>query len=123
MTNREAAETLKKTVFTLRMGRANGKSLTMIRWAEAVGRAVAAIEQKEPRPVIIKGSIFERRYCPTCHERVKKGGRFCNACGQAYREPIYHAPEPPYHIPTPPPRGYGMSAGIIVFDELHDWKK
>lgn len=119
MNNEQASKVIRQFVNSLIMGRRCGKTLVQ----EAIGKAIVALDRGTQKQIAIKGRFFKRRYCPTCHERVKKGGRFCNACGQAYREPIYYAPEPPYHIPTPPPRGYGMSAGIVVFDELHDWKK
>lgn len=104
MTDREAAAVLRRVTIMLHTARGNGKSTTALMWSEAIMKAITALE-REPRPAIIKGRLFRRRYCPACHERVRRGGRFCRACGQAYREPrpsdYLRAP----HIPPSPPRG------------------
>lgn len=123
MTDKRAAEIIRTFFSWTRLARGNGKSGLTLEWTEALLKAVAALEKKEPRPIFIKGSIFKRRYCPACHERVKKGGRFCHACGQAIRGRYISDYLPSFSTPPPPPRSYGTSAGIVVFDELHDWKK
>lgn len=120
MTDREAAAILRSLFAWVIPARGNGKPALLAKWTEAIGRGAAALERKAPRPVTVKGRLFRRRYCPACHERVKRGGRFCHACGQAIRGPVFHAPEPSYHIPAPPPppRQYGTRAEIVIFDEI-----
>lgn len=117
MTDREAAAVLRSFFSWVTPARGNGKSLLALKMAEAIGRGAAALERREPRPAIIKGRLFRRRYCPACHERVSKGGRFCRACGQAYREPRPSDYLRALHTPPPPPRGYGRTAGIVIIDE------
>lgn len=104
MTDREAAAVLRSFFSWATPARGNGKSLLAIKAAEAIMKAIAALE-REPRPAIVKGCLFRRRYCPACHERVSKGGRFCPACGQAYREPRPSDYMRALHTPPPPPRG------------------
>lgn len=124
MTNKEAAAVLGRTMLILRHARGDGKSTTARLWTEAILKVIAVLEA-EPRPVIIKGHIFERWYCPACHERVKKGGRFCHACGQAYREPNIFDSIPRFHVPPPPPprRADGMRTEFVIIDEFRDHKK
>lgn len=116
MTDREAAAVLRRVVLMLHPTRGDGKSLTALMWVEAITKAITALE-REPRPAIVKGRLYRRRYCPACHERVSKGGRFCRACGQAYREPRPSDYLRALHTPPPPPRGYGRTAGIVIIDE------
>lgn len=115
MTDREAAAVLRRVVLMLRPTRGDGKSVTALMWVEAITKAITALE-REPRPAIVKGRLFRRRYCPACHERVSKGGRFCRACGQAYREPRPSDYLRALHTPSPP-RGYGRTAEIVIIDE------
>lgn len=116
MTDREAAAVLRRVVLMLRPARGDGKSVTALMWVEAITKAITALE-REPRPAIVKGRLYRRLYCPTCHERVSKGGRFCRACGQAYREPRPSDYLRALHTPPPPPRDYGRTAGIVIIDE------
>lgn len=117
MTDREAAAILRRVILMIRGARGNGKSTIGLMWTEAIMKAVAALE-REPRPAIVKGRLFRRRYCPACHERVKKGGRFCPVCGQAYREPRLSDYSGAIHTPPPPPRSHGgYRTMAVIFDE------
>lgn len=87
--------------------------------AAALSRAISALE-REPRPVIVKGRLFKHWYCPACFQRVKKGGRFCHACGQAYRARNFYDDIERINIP-PRPRHDGIKPPqIVIFDELHN---
>lgn len=117
MTDTEAAAVLRSFLSWTRPARGNGKSGLAIKWTEAIERGASALERREPRPAIIKGRLFRRRYCPACHERVSKGGRYCRACGQAYRDPRPSDYLRSIHATPPTPRAYGKTAGIVIFDE------
>lgn len=116
MTDKEAAAVLRNARVLMSGGRGNGKSGLALSWTEALLKAISVLERK-PRPVIVKGRLFERWYCPACFQRVKKDGRFCHACGQAYRERGFYDNIKPLHIPPPPPRPDGI---VIVCDEPHE---
>ena len=118
MTNDLAAMILRFYPHWATMGKEPGKRELALTWSQAVSRATAALKKAEPRPAIESGRVFRRRYCPACHERVKRPRGFCPACGQAYRGAIFRPSPPDYHIPAPPPRGYGYKAGIMIFDEI-----
>lgn len=118
MTDKEAAAVLRNVRVLMSGGRGNGKSGLALSWTEALLRAISVLE-REPRPVIVKGRLFERWYCPACFQRVKKGGRFCHACGQAYRARRISDEVKPIYIP-PPPRHDGMKPPrVVIFDESH----
>lgn len=122
MTNKEAAAVLSRTMLTLCHARGDGKSEMARLWTEAILKAITVLGA-EPRPIIIKGRIFKRQYCPACFERVKKGGQYCHACGQAYREPNFYDSIQMLHVPPPPRRADGMRTEFITIDEFHDHKK
>lgn len=122
MTDKEAASVLRTITITLCNPRGNGKSHMAALFPEAISKAIDALE-RSPRPVIVKGRIIERKYCPTCHERVKKRARFCHACGQAIRKREFYDDLRTIHAPPPPMQSYGTSAGIVILDEFNDQKK
>lgn len=116
MKDKEAAEVLRKIRVLTSGGRRNGKSGIALLWSEAISRAISTLG-REPRPVIVKGRLFERWYCPACFQSVKKGGRFCRACGQVYRARwLYDGIKPPY-IPPPPRQTGTKPPQIVIFDE------
>lgn len=123
MTDRQAAEFLQSVFGFIRLGRANEKSGTILRYSEAIARAVSALERRSPRPVSIKGRIFKRRYCPSCHERVRKGRDFCHACGQALREWSFEDANPAVIKPIETPRAEGQRAGTVIFDEMSTYRR
>lgn len=115
MTDREAAAILRRVTLMIRGARGNGKSTIGLMWTEAIMKAIAALE-RGPRPAIVKGHLFRHRYCPACHERVSKGGRFCPACGQEYREPRPSDYIEAIHAP-PPRQGDGNRRMVVTFVE------
>lgn len=118
MTDQQAIDILKQYTAWVQLARGNGKSVTAFRYTWAITCAILALESRIPHRVTIKGKIFQRRYCPTCHEHVKKGQLFCHSCGQAIHDrcgiPLSTRVPPP-----PPPRDNGYKAETIVFDEFH----
>lgn len=123
MNDKQAANLLKWSMFSTTCAKGSGKSGLLIRryQAKATGRAVAALERGVARPVTVKGSIFKRWYCPACHERVKKGGLYCHACGQRYGERILFeslvAPDP-----IKPLHHGGYSPRVVILDEMHEYR-
>lgn len=118
MTDQQAKDILKQYTAWAQLARGNGRSVTAFRYTWALTCAILALENRIPRRVTIKGKIFQRRYCPTCHGHVKKGQKFCHSCGQAIQE-HYGIPSSTRLPPPPPPHGHGYKAEIIVFDEFH----
>lgn len=121
MNDKRAADFLKWIMFSTPRARKDGKSTLAMQRAQAIGRAVAALERGVARPVTVKGLIFKRWYCPACHERVKKGGFYCHACGQRYRERIlFESLAPP--APIKPLHHGGYSPCVVIFDEMHEYR-
>lgn len=118
MTDQQAIDILKQYTAWVQLARGNGRSVTAFRYTWALTCAILALESRIPRCVTIKGKIIQRRYCPTCHERVKKGQKFCHSCGQAIREKC-GIPLSTRLPPPPPPCSQGYRAETIVFDEFH----
>mgnify|MGYP000728935127 CR=1 FL=1 len=118
MTDNEAITALTHIRAVIEKARGNCTSEITVSWTEALSRAISAIERK-PRPVIVKGRFLKRWYCPACFQRVKKDGRFCHACGQAYRARNFYDYTRQISIP-PPPRHDGIKPPeVVIFDELH----
>lgn len=119
MTDKEAAAILRNVQAITCPARGDGKSGRALHVTAALWRAISALE-REPRPVIVKGRLFKHWYCPACFRRVKKGGHFCYACGQAYRARNFYDDIERINIP-PPPRHDGIKPPqIVIFDELHN---
>lgn len=118
MTDKEAITVLTHIRAVAEKARGNCTSEITVSWTEALSRAISAIERK-PRPVIVKGHLFERWYCPACFQRVKKDGRFCHACGQAYRERGFYDNIKPLHIPPPLRRDGIIPPRVVICDEPH----
>lgn len=123
MTDQQARDILKQYTAWVQLARGNGRSVTAFRYTWALTCAILALESRIPRRVTIKGKIFQRRYCPTYHERVKKGQKFCHSCGQALREWSFEDANPILIKPLTSSHGYGYKTGTIIVDELHDWEK
>lgn len=119
MTDKAAAAILRNVQALANPARGNGKSGRALSLTEALLRAISALE-REPRPVIVKGRLFKRWYCPACFQRVKKGGRFCHACGQAYRARSFYDEVKQINIPPPPRRDGVKPPRVVIFDELHN---
>lgn len=118
ITDKEAAAALRSIRAFVSALCGSAPSGITLRWTEALSRAISVLK-REPRPVIVKGRFLERWYCPACFQRVKKGGRFCHACGQAYRARSFYDYTRQIDIP-PPPRHDGIKPPeIVIFDELH----
>lgn len=119
MTDKEAAAILRNVQVLTHPTRGNGKSGQALLLTEALLRAISALE-RESRPVIVKGRLFKRWYCPACFQRVKKGGRFCHACGQAYRARRLYDEVKQINIPPPPRHDGAKPPRVVIFDELHN---
>lgn len=118
MTDNEAITALTHIRAVIEKARGNCTSEITVSWTEAISRAISAIERK-PRPVIVKGRLFKRWYCPACFQRVKKGGCFCHACGQAYRARSFYDEVKQIDIPRPPRHDGIKPPEVAIFDELH----
>lgn len=88
MDDHTAAAILRNMFICGTMARGDGKSgITSLR-REAIVKAILALERRaRAKKVETVGRLFKRWLCPSCFQRVSRGGNFCPRCGQAYAPP------------------------------------